>query len=421
MALLLLLLLLLQLSLPAALSAPPQCPPGADSTVATFELDGAEWAACEDLQRPGGALALVAAGGGSTEWFEQGHEPYTQGDDAEYYLNLTKRAVMGAKADVLGVKLLSRNYSHLTYELVKSAVPPMVSTGVRTFVGSRAASVDTSLSDLGEDANGYGFPSVSSRVINLTNIHAGSPPIADIRKHINASFVADGMVGGHLPVARFSFPISRSSPYLAHNHSNSSTRYWDMVAAGAPDMKGSREQTVWFRFHEIECDAGTCALVGPPQFYDTYWWSNSPAGRTGLTGPEQSASAAGFYRCLLENRRWWASELAAEQMMELSLPSPASTNGTYLKTQAIASVIKAMITRKGTWHRELPYCSVHCHVLFVRFVNVWSLIGGLCAASQHATVLTRGMASTCKTDFKIPLRRRRKLHWRWEPCCGRGG
>ena len=72
----------------------------------------------------GGALALVAAGGGSTEWFEQGHEPYTQGDDAEYYLNLTKRAVMGAKADVLGVKLLSRNYSHLTYELVKSAVPP---------------------------------------------------------------------------------------------------------------------------------------------------------------------------------------------------------------------------------------------------------------------------------------------------------
>ena len=36
--------------------------------------------------------------------------------------------------------------------------------------------------------------------------------------------------------------------------------------------------------------------------------------------------------------------------MQLALPSPASTNGTYLKTQAIASVIKAMITRKGIWH-----------------------------------------------------------------------
>jgi hypothetical protein len=80
-----------------------------------------------------------------------GYEPYTQGADEDYYLNLTKAKVMSSKADILAVKLLSENYSHLTYELVKSAVPPMVSTGVRTFVGSRAASVDTALSDMGED------------------------------------------------------------------------------------------------------------------------------------------------------------------------------------------------------------------------------------------------------------------------------
>ena len=36
--------------------------------------------------------------------------------------------------------------------------------------------------------------------------------------------------------------------------------------------------------------------------------------------------------------------------MELELPSPRTTNGTYLKTQAVAGVVKAMITRKGTWH-----------------------------------------------------------------------
>jgi hypothetical protein len=33
-------------------------------------------------------------------------------------------------------------------------------------------------------------------------------------------------------------------------------------------------------------------------------------------------------------------------MFELELPSPAATNGSYLRTQAIAGLIKGMITRK---------------------------------------------------------------------------
>jgi hypothetical protein len=291
------------------------------------------------------------------EWFEKGYEPYTQGNEADYYLNLTKAAVMRDKADILAVKLLSSNYTHLTYELVKSAVPPIVSTGVRTFVGSRSASVDTSLSDLGEDANKYGFPSVSSYVINLTVIHAGEPAIEDFRKHFNTSYVADGQLGGHLPIVRFSLPVSPTSPYLPKGQNGS--RHWDMIAAGVPDMKGSREQSVWFRFQQISCaDAaedghgkeGACSLIGSPQYYDTYWWTSAPDGKTGLTGPANASQAAGFYANLLENRKWWSAELAAEGMMEMELPSPASTNGTYLKTQAIASVIKAMITRKGKWH-----------------------------------------------------------------------
>ncbi len=358
----------------------PKCPAGAATTVARFELGGVAWTACEDLQRRDGALAIVSADG-RTEWFEQTYEPYTQGAENDYYLNLTKRAVMAAKSDILAVTLLSANYSHLTYELVKSAVPPMVSTGVRTFVGSRAASVDTSFSDLGEDATGYGFPSVSSLVMNLTNFAAGAPAIADLRKHINTSFVADGMVGGHLPVVRFSFPVSQESPYLAPNM-KSSTLYWDMVAAGAPDMKGSREQAVWFKFQQISCNS-TCSLVGEPQFYDTYWWSNSPATSADLW-PSHSASAAGFFSNLLENRRWWASELAAEGMMELALPSPASTNGTYLKTQALASVIKAMITRKGTWHprygvnpgcEDRPACIYPLTAVAFTFVVAHSTLG----------------------------------------------
>ena len=219
------------------------CPSGM-ALLESFVINGSAWVACEDLQRRDGALVLLSSAG-RAEWFEMGYEPYTQGADDEYYLSLSKSAVMASSQDLLGLDLLSANYSYITYEAVKRAVPPMVHTGIRTFVGSRSASVDTSLSDLGEDGTGYGFPSVSRYVINLTAIHAGEPMIQDIRQHINTSFVADGQVGGHLPVVRFSLPVSKSSPYLLPNATG--TRHWDMVAAAVPDMRGSREQSVWVR------------------------------------------------------------------------------------------------------------------------------------------------------------------------------
>jgi hypothetical protein len=39
------------------------------------------------------------------------------------------------QVDVLAVKLLSKNYSEITWKLVESAVPPIKSMGMRTFVG----------------------------------------------------------------------------------------------------------------------------------------------------------------------------------------------------------------------------------------------------------------------------------------------
>ena len=45
----------------------------------------------------------------------------------------------------------------------------------------------------------------------------------------------------------------------------------------------------------------------------------------------------------------WAAELAAEGMHELSLPSPASTNGTQLVTQMRHNIIQGMITWHDTW------------------------------------------------------------------------
>ena len=252
-----------------------------------------------------------------------------------------------SERDLLALKLL--NLTHLTYEAVRGAVPPLLHTGTRTFVGSRGAAVDTSLNDQGEDGTGYGFPSFAKYVMNLSALHAGEPAILDPQRHINASYIADGLVGGHLPIVRFSITVSTDSPFLPPNATG--VRHWELVAAAVPDMNGSREQDVWFRFQQLHCAEGRpCALLGRPLYFSTYWWSNSPDGRVGATGPEHAASASGFYGNLRAVREWWAAELAAEGMMALELPSPAATNGSLLSMQAMASIIRAMITRKGKWH-----------------------------------------------------------------------
>ena len=130
-----------------------------------------------------------------------------------------------------------------------------------------------------------------------------------------------------------------------------------MTSCAVPvaDMKGNREQSVWMRFQQIQC-AGPhkqppCKLVGWPMYWDSYWYARFPGAnktdtdhQTLLTGPSKASSAAGFYSTLIENRRWWEAELAAEGMMQLSLPSPASTNGTWLHMQATHHIIEGMIT-----------------------------------------------------------------------------
>ena len=94
----------------------------------TFEYAGSTWAACEDLQQPGGIIALVDRSN-NIEWFSKGLSVYGSAHDDSFYLNLTKTAVMKDKADILAVKLLSKNYSFLTWDLVASAIPPIRHTG----------------------------------------------------------------------------------------------------------------------------------------------------------------------------------------------------------------------------------------------------------------------------------------------------
>ena len=87
-----------------ATAAAIDCPSGT-SLVDLFQLNGT-WAACEDLQVSGGALALVPSSGGPTEWFHKSHETYGSaplGSDDAYYLDLTKKAAVANRADVLAV------------------------------------------------------------------------------------------------------------------------------------------------------------------------------------------------------------------------------------------------------------------------------------------------------------------------------
>ena len=338
---------------PIGASTGTTCPNGM-TLVDTFHVDEARWTACEDLQQPGGSIALISSASGQTEWFNKGHSMYGSsptGNDDDYYLNYTKRQAVGARADVLALGLLS---SEITWQRVADAVPPLRMVGVRTFVGSRGSVADTSFSDGGEDAAGYGFPPALSYVFNLTNMAQGGKPIVEPAQYLNSSAMADGLVGDFLPIVVFYYPVVANSPYLPASLTRGGRRlYWTMLASPSPETNGSREQPVWFRFQQVACASsmGSCELVGWPQYWDTYWWSRVPGANTTspAAGPSAAASAGGFYKSLLANRKWWAAELQAEGMMALRLPAGTQTNGTQLATQMTHNLIRSMITWHNKW------------------------------------------------------------------------
>ena len=126
-----------------------------------------------------------------------------------------------------------------------------------------------------------------------------------------------------------------------------------MVASPVADMLGGREQSVWFRFHQLQCAGANgqppCQLHGKPQYWDTYWYSRSPIG-TRWVPPEAVADASGFYSNMLTVKQYWDAELASEGMMQVDLPAAEATNGTWLKTQSLHSFVRSMISRENVWH-----------------------------------------------------------------------
>lgn len=169
---------------PAIPAAPAVCPDKMEE-VDHFDINGTGWLACEDLHQPGGSIALVPAAG-DVEWFSKAYSPYkTVTDDGSYYLGLTKQTVAAAKTDVLGAKLLEQKF--ITWADVEKAIPPIRTAsagggcsagcpgGVRTFVGSRGASVDTTMDNQGNDCNynGWPVPKILHLIICCTRVFRG--------------------------------------------------------------------------------------------------------------------------------------------------------------------------------------------------------------------------------------------------------
>lgn len=380
----------------AVVSSPLPCPDGYTLVESGIRLDSTTYDVCEDLSTPGGSLALVPKGGntgvpGTVLWLAKSYEPYSPAPDDAYYLGLGKQRVLDAKWDMLGDAIVHHTCKSVTptsglceptWMGVERAVPVIrysrgnkqasgnsftcspysEESGVRTFTGSRSASVDATFSDHADDCTDNGFPKPQGYVMNLTAIANGEPPIHDFLKYVNFSGMAEGLVGvgGRDPNLIFYFPIlPQESDAETFGGANVLSRYWTMIASPVPDMDGGREQSVWFRFQQIVCTLNSsaantevCKLHGSPQYYDTYWYSFSPI-TTRWIRPDRMANATGFYSNLVRVKKYWERELAAEGMMSLVLPETSAsntTNGTWLYNQATFSIVRSMISRDDTWH-----------------------------------------------------------------------
>jgi hypothetical protein len=151
----------------AALAAGTVCPPGTDHVDSFTTADGMPWLVC-DLASPGGGITLVPQEG-EVVHMPKSYEPYSPEPDDAYYLGLGKETVLNAKWDMLGDAILNSCASKTpttglcepTWARVERAVPVIrysrgkkaasgnnfmcspyaEESGVRTFTGSRSASV----------------------------------------------------------------------------------------------------------------------------------------------------------------------------------------------------------------------------------------------------------------------------------------
>ena len=129
--------------------------------------------------------------------------------------------------------------------------------------------------------------------------------------------MADGLIGGSLPVMVLYFPVVPDSPYVPRtNTSNTSiSRYWTMVAT-QQRICAAAATGVAFRFQQIGCQSAHAghprrrrrarparALIGAEQYWDTFWWTRSPDGATNSPASQTPPAPRSFTRPCSTRRR----------------------------------------------------------------------------------------------------------------------
>jgi hypothetical protein len=203
--------------------------------------------------------------------------------------------VMKSTDDLLGREILARP-GDPRFDEVAAYLPPISRMFTYTFVGT------------GQSTDKIGFA------------YGGRSPAFDpaiwvpaIREIRDRRAVADGLVGGWLPIVRFVYPESDDA--------------WTELLAYAPprvDNRNPRVQPVWYRVARVERGELRWART-----VDTYV----------PFPPRGEPSGAGFYEDLLKTKS--AYEASLQGAMRISVPDQR------LADMAKHSLIRAMMTRDG--------------------------------------------------------------------------
>jgi len=211
------------------------------------------------------------------------------------YRGHTLEEVMNCDDDLLGREILAEP-GDPTYAGVAACFPPIAHMFTYSFVGTRDS--------FDKVAFAYGGRSATFDPAVFV------PRIRAVRERRD---VADGLVGGWLPVVRFVYPEA--------------TGTWTELLAYAPlrMVNGNRHaQPVWYRVVRVEDHRLRWA-----NYFDSYM----------PYPPRVSQPAGPFYTDLLATKAEWESAFAGG--MTIAVPDPR------IRDMAKHSLVRAMITRMG--------------------------------------------------------------------------
>ena len=120
--------------------------------------------------------------------------------------------------------------------------------------------------------------------------------------------------------------------------------FWEMSVVPQQRDTG-KEQPVFFRFMEVNSTATKSGAPPAVIYFDSFTYIPSWCASDTLADCDTPSN---YYSAMLDTHMFWKQTWAAEQRMELDLPSrPEDTDGALLATQASYALVLDMITRTG--------------------------------------------------------------------------